>query len=1198
MTVTYEKLKTLVPKETKEFISTLLPYLDAFVRNDRILKFRGTDDTPSNQYSLGFFLALYAFSMNKENASFLGQYGFDNSRYLFGNKEKIPFLEKAEDLYEKNSYFIPDYKDELDYQSLFPEDLLERFCQQYMNHCHYDIFNSLFPHNENITQFQTRLQNRAREKRLAQEQQLEQELYKDLSIDIVSYLEIASKIRTILKQQNLENGYQDIMKNREEDITSLALFLALYYYKDAKVEDDVISYQGVLKEVLEEKGLTLDKIYHQLNFTISSRDIQDTKRNLFAIQTYFQKYCETKNKEISMTKIISRLFDRNFTGSLAIERLMTKLNCYVGMFDSLEELIEEKKEEKRKTLSAQYVQSFYTNLSKEGKEFIEFSAKIYQILLEKMKKKEHNQEILRDEDDADTLALFLATYYFNGDVSTFFKDYGITLEKIFKLLKIEIHKEEIESFKLNEKTLVDRYKRFVYDGVNRNRQAQNIQINDIAHNLCSREFNKSMIMEDIFHELVKNQSLQSDFLSQLQQHLEQKEAERKIQLTQKLFHDMPVSTMEYLENASRIHENLRGRIKGYQEADLIVFSLLLAIYSTNSEVKGFFAELGITSQSIYEYLEINRNLESGSPSIDLLTKEYGEYIFGGYNQGVERKDLTIYAISRNIFSKELNNSVFISKFLDHFHISYDTFLDYDQKYQEYQVKTEERRKEEQAKKFVLQYNSEVSRYLERTFKIYCGAMKKKKDQSLKLEKEEDIKEFALVASLLRTETDASRFFQKNHVTLEKVLEAAGLKLEDITRFEQENPDYLLATTTYRPYLERDFSQYQSNRKIAEIVKRIFEPETNDSLFLENVLCQVGGNYDILKEEVSSGRDYELSLTIDDRISLLAQEPIEELDPKNMRSVLHFGNSLAVHSRYIHDELPKLVLSDVHEKSLATIQDILGRVYQKQEVEPPKRSFWSRLFAIDVTSEEPKVVFNASAIQELKDAIEQNITVLSQELLGYDEIRKYIEVYRRKNRSHYLVAREMEEELKTSLAHLDPKKEEEYATFLEQSSLIQIMGDKKNRFATTNQIMQQELFKINQAIVNHFITINALEMARDDLLPLIGSELAIYQGRDTENKALEVSQSVIGLLQSLLTRNVDTAVQNMEQLKQASLPEEVFASLNKDIRVYLEGINQASTMISKVESLDIDKISLEEPEPISLETGEETPKQKKLEKPKQ
>lgn len=201
----------------------------------------------------------------------------------------------------------------------------------------------------------------------------------------------------------------------------------------------------------------------------------------------------------------------------------------------------------------------------------------------------------------------------------------------------------------------------------------------------------------------------------------------------------------------------------------------------------------------------------------------------------------------------------------------------------------------------------------------------------------------------------------------------------------------------------------------------------------------------------------------------------------------------------------------------------------------------------------------------------------------------------------MVATDTAAKIQEELGTLDPHKDEEYERFLTASSRLQIMTDKSNRFATTNHLMQQELLKVNQAIVNHFITINALEMARDDLLPLVGSELALGQGRNTENQSLELSQNVMQLFQSLLDRNVDSAVENMEQLRRSNLSSGIFESLNRDIQVYLQGLNQAGHIEERIESLDIDQVSVEAPQApglpnmgaINLTLTSDIPKQKTL-----
>ena len=92
-----------------------------------------------------------------------------------------------------------------------------------------------------------------------------------------------------------------------------------------------------------------------------------------------------------------------------------------------------------------------------------------------------------------------------------------------------------------------------------------------------------------------------------------------------------------------------------------------------------------------------------------------------------------------------------------------------------------------------------------------------------------------------------------------------------------------------------------------------------------------------------------------------------------------------------------------------------------------------------------------------------------------------------------------------------------------------------------------------------------------------------------------------LFQSLLDRNVDSAVENMEQLRCSNLSSGIFESLNRDIQVYLQGLNQAGHIEERIESLDIDQVSVEAPQApglpnmgaINLTLTSDIPKQKAL-----
>ncbi len=659
--------------------------------------------------------------------------------------------------------------------------------ENYYKNCQKTIFYNLFLRNNDFSRFKYDLISFNEGIKLEQERKIAQELYGNLPINVISYLETASKIRTLLFQK-LNNNQNDIYMKKEEDIVPLSLIIALYFYKDTPIyTEENVSEQSAIKAFLNTKGITLDKILQSLSISISLKDFTESQKNIISIKNSFQIYvkkgtCKDREESsINVRSILENAFKREFTKSITIEKLFAKLNCYVGVFNNFEEIVTQYIEIQRHIYNAEYVKNFYNDLKRETKEFANFTAKIYILLLQKMKENKHNSKLLFAEDDADTLALLIATYYYDGDVSKFFKDYGITLEKILNLLNITISKKEIENIELNQKILVDRYKRFFYDGVNKNKGAKNLTINDIAHNLCNREFNRSMIMESLFSELTDETDLQSDFLKQMQKHLEQKENERKMKLTQKMFHDMPVDSIEFLENVSRIHYYLSNVLTNISEEDIKAYALILGIFkNTYLETQEFFKYLGFDLNKICSYLNINsKSLLDKQVDIDLLYNEYGSYIFGGQNKDKKREELTPLEISKNIFSKELSNSIAISKFLAQFNHSYETFSRFDELYQEYKENTKEAQKKKEAENLVKSYQK-CNYYLTNVFKIYqivSRQIKNGESNQILIKNEEDLKEFSMVLGLFTISNNSIKFFEKNNITKECILSACNLQTD-------------------------------------------------------------------------------------------------------------------------------------------------------------------------------------------------------------------------------------------------------------------------------------------------------------------------------------------------------------------------------------------------------------------------------------
>ena len=499
-------------------------------------------------------------------------------------------------------------------------------------------------------------------------------------MSVISYLETATKIRRVM----IKNYSFDFSA---DDIASLSLFLSLYYYEDStKIGDTNIIEKNILQSYLEEQNASIENVLKVLKLEQDDfhKLLSSSTKNVYAIEYYYRKYYkDITETDITVITILENLLDRNLSKSVEVERLLQRLGIQLNDILSIGAKIDKIVELEEQKYKNFYISNFYDKLAKETKDYIEFTTKVYLLILQKMKDEKHNKEILVGEDDADTLALYIAIYYFRGNVAKFFEFHGVTLDKILELLQLNITKDEIEAITLpDKKIIVDRYHRFVYSGVNENKEE--ITIDDIATNLCNRKFNQSMIMENIFNELTDDISLKSDFEKQLNEYFVNQKGKKLLELTNELFLDMPVESIEYLERVFKIHHFLDENRSIKNDDDIKVISLLLGILLEKKyeHIRGFYQTRGFESiENVLEYLrlrylnydvnieKLENSLLLSDVDLELLKQEYYDFIFSEYNTGLSKNSLRIYQISKNIFNRNLYNSVYISKLLRHFNLS-------------------------------------------------------------------------------------------------------------------------------------------------------------------------------------------------------------------------------------------------------------------------------------------------------------------------------------------------------------------------------------------------------------------------------------------------------------------------------------------------------------------------------------------------
>lgn len=1126
----YEKFVSLVPQDTKEFIDALLPLFYYYKDDDKSIKTK--ESATFNYYTKILIIFLIAYAKKSQYYSLLSKYGFTEQDFTLSSDidynisldKEFPFIRD----------FLPNVSDE-GYCKLTATDILLNVIKMCADKVDFDHFISNFlPRASYMSNVAKELEKFSERDRKNLKAMVEREIFADLRVGVVNYLETANKLYSFFR------GRTDFSR---EDTISLSLLFALFFYEDAPVKNNSFSEQQAITNVLAKKKVKLSDLRSKLKISFYESEVNGETANPFSIKEKYEKYIlelekQMKREDITVSDVFLKALDKKISNSLAIDKLLAKLGVGIDTFNNFKEEVEKDYNEENQLREERKRKEFLMDLDKDTKDFIEFTGKVYQLILEKRQNHLVNEKILVNEDDADTLALYIANCYYGLEVDEFFKEFGVTLEKVLKLLNLDISKKEIEAVSLDEMLMIERFNRFLHGGVNSKKS--DIKPEDVILNLCDKEFNKSMIMENIFESLNHQVNLDKDFTKQMHEAIRVKILRKENELKEKIFHDLDTEVIDVLEKASAIYLMLSNKRKDLEKQDKKAISLLMSILYNDIFIRELFLTLGVS----YEYILDEMGLKSlgEKVSLEIIQKDFGDYIFGGYNKNVERKNITVYSILKNIFNEELNNSVYYKRFLNDFSLSKEkVFSEYEKLSNEKQRELQE----EKIKKDIKSFNKDVS-YLIRQALYNYGKLENdfmlKKHEEL-ITSKADLAYFSMILSVLAQECKEKEFFNDENITLENILNKLGVSL-DLKTFEYEKIDYFKFENVFKNY----FPLERQDITIKDVVESLFD---SDNKVLEKIVKLFEGNYDRLEKEVKTGIFYEDSLTLSDRIEILNNAKINSLDD-SYSSILNFDNELLFHAKYINKELPKLVQSKVHDNSVETINQVLSKVYSKEEKKESKKSFLRSLFGIEVNDKkEVNIVFNPDAINQLAQKIDEQIKILYNEFRQYEGMSNYIDAYRKKNNAMYEVATKKTAEVKEKLDKIDKNDEELFGDYLKLNTLYNALFDKTNRLLTTNQIMRQNLVSINQNMMMHVLTINTLKMARDDLIPLVISQLAITKGQATEKEGIELSENVFSLFQSLLYRNVEGALDNAKDLRRTIIDPETMDLIDKDIKNYVE-----------------------------------------------
>lgn len=1122
MNLSYEEFIELIPEGTKEYVEDVLRSITQFIILNRKIYIEESSNFINEDYKIK---TIFSEILSKNN-----EYS-----YIAKKIKNVTFIDTS----DKSIYLSKSYSINPDAFNLYKEYfLIYNDISYYYGLTPLELVNNIFNIDHSVLEFDDSNYKRHRcfidnkdyanlkiykiieEKRKEFENKLNIELFRNIPIDIVHLVTNASKIYNYNIKHIKGMLYKSI-----DDLVVDSLLTSYLYSED---ED--------IKNMVKKLNLSPSIIDFYKKIYIENTGDLDFEPNYYGIKMYYEKYYKDLNSK-TIENMFINLFNRNITNSTYVEELLNKYNIDENKIVSL---LDTRTEQEK-------INEILTNFSGDRNKLARLS-KIYSLTLKKVNP--ITNKYLNTKNDILTYSYltYLSIYEQDNILYKYLKDNDITIDKTNNLVEVNLTNEEID----NEPITLEVIKDIVSKNID---NFDEYFIKD----------SKSNALVNIFNSISNNKIC--DLNSEIENYIEKKELEYKDKIYLELFNGLNKETISFIKHLAFENKYLSANIDNIDRKDLIMLSVLYTAFHIDNLKDCLYMKYGMTTKNINNFTKIqcknpNEKYDYTEEDNIMLYNDYYDFIFKGYNKDISRQDIMPCHIFRNIFNKSLYNRAYLVKLLHYLKLNLSNFDNFTEEYDNYLLEIQVNNTMNSIfysfNDCDVKFNTN-GRYLNVNIKsiienaLAINTRINKNNLNLtNLDKEK----LSIMLSYILAYIDYIDAIDKdnefifgintlynNGITLELICKYLNTSKEEL-KFNIPQVDYKLFDN-YMKY----FDSNKQEKTLMTIMSNLFNPEINNS----NILSVIGN----LPSEQSRVLNIELSTfkpyipTLSECISSLKSLEVKQMNVSDINDMMSYGNELSKHFVTINEEEHKLLSGDSNDKSIANINEIIANSY---EVIEPKKSFFKWLFSEETNN---NITIKLEAIPKLKDAINVNISILSSELLTYDKIRKYIIEYAKKNREYIIKTSEIVALLESKTNEIDANDPYGYIDSLQVSSQLQIAREKQNRFNTSNQLLNQELFKINQAIVNHFITINALVMARDDLLPLISSEILISQGNKDVNSSLELSKNIMDLFKAMLERNVDSTKEVLTKINSIYQLNGTTELLNMHINNYINTIDNTT-----------------------------------------
>lgn len=970
---------------------------------------------------------------------------------------------------------------------------------------------------------------------------------------VLNYLEYVGKIYTYLDSYN----NMSIVGNFEDSKKIIAYLIALFYFMDTNQKTQ---FSGKIRNLFEGRGLKLEDITKILNIDLSI--IEEINPS----QTLVEKFPGYSGKDIKFVNLIKEHFHDLVERKAILNKLLNKLNIDSNLIDELYNLVIEIENNKDKLSLEEY------KLNIEMINFIEDTYKIYKIISKEKSK------FINNDSDYIHLAILINYYFNNYKKLEYFIDKNITLDSIYTITGIKpVNKENLDSIIINDNEIIKFY-----------------SLLGNKPNSGIKEFEDCTFNSDIMNKLyysIAGENIPAKLADVMRQYLTKKEKEETELEIDELFKDMDVSIFYYLSCVMVYYDSLK--IQNLQGRNAEALSLLLGTYNLNDALGSYCkTKLNISYDKMFDGLKIKHGNRYINPYI--MKDKFSDFMFGGVNEGRERKDITIESILSNISNKNINDSFRLREILKRFNIELESFEDLETKVSEYVELKEQKEKEEKELKIQQdiekreakekkKVNDGIKKLKERTVDtLECLTIAYKVEQDLMskldnlfyIKNRSDAYSISIIIASLLMDTKFKAYFDTEGITLRFILDKIGYSLEDLKKIDFKSVTYSEIVNNNIRFLDYYFDKYNMYTIEEERHKKNEFQKQDLGYLIRRVLGGVIGDNKALREIVGDQEKYtrlhnyfleepdiKVILPVEELLTELEEEVknIPNIDVSNHENLIEFmlegDKGLSKYSDYIISLITEIGKYLNLDESIESLDTLAEQVYVDT---PIKTGLITKIFR---SSKNMQRTVNPEVLKELSKSLDDNITNLDIQIIKYREIFKAVGLYLTAIKNYYEVTESIIKKLDKELENISDETSYEY---LDCIQIKQGLITKLNAYNNTTMIMRQQQVQLFQTIQNHITTRTALQTSKNDIIPVIGSEILFSIGNISQREALELSNNLVILFKGIIGNNTEATKQSLEALKISDIPQELVDS----ITLYIEQLDNKESLDSpKVKKLD-------------------------------